>query len=76
MTIGRERTIYCNRVAPNDPKGRLCCKVGAHIKEQKLHDVTYEKAYSRAYDRLKYRKRAVIIDVDTWNMQVAEIQDV
>lgn len=76
LTIGQERTLYCNRVAPNDPKGRLCRKVGAHIKEQKLHEVAYEKAYSRAYDRLKYRKRAGLIDVDTWNMLVAEIQDI
>ena len=76
LTIGQERTLYCNRVAPNDPKGRLCRKVGAHIKEQKLHDVAYEKAYSRAYDRLKYRKRAGLIDVDTWNKSVAEIQDI
>ncbi|MBR3996293.1 MAG: hypothetical protein IKI97_13585 [Clostridia bacterium] len=54
----------------------MCRKVGAHIKEQKLHEVAYEKAYSRAYDRLKYRKRAGLIDVDIWNRQVAGIQDI
>ena len=76
LIIGQEKTLYCNRVAPNDPKGRLCRKVGAHIKAQKLHDVAYEKAYCRAYDRLKHRKRAGTIDTKTWNKLVVEIQDI
>ena len=36
----------------------------------------YEKAYSRAYDRLKHRKRAGTIDTKTWNKLVVEIQDI
>ena len=76
MIIGQEKTLYCNRVAPNDPKGRLCRKVGTHIKAQKLHDVAYEKAYSRAYDRLKHSRNAGIINAETWNKLVAEIQKI
>lgn len=36
--IGLSDTKYCSRIAPNDPKGRFCNKVGAHIKEQNLSE--------------------------------------
>lgn len=76
LSIGQEKTLYCNRVAPNDPKGRLCRKVGAHIKAQKLNEIAFEKAYRRAYDRLKHRKNSGNIDNKTWNKLVSEIQDI
>ena len=65
-----------NAPRPCDPKGRLCRKVGAHIKAQKLNEIAFEKAYRRAYDRLKHRKNSGNIDNKTWNKLVSEIQDI
>ena len=76
--IGLSDTKYCSRIAPNDPKGRLCNKVGAHIKEQKKKEISYEAAYSRAYNRLKKRKYSEKnpLSENEWNMLVWEIQDI
>ena len=50
-------THYCNRVAPNDPKGRICSKVGPHKKENSDEFRSpIKKEYDRAYDRLAKRK--------------------
>lgn len=76
--IGLSDTKYCNRIAPNDPKGRTCKKVGAHIKQQKLQDISYESAYTRAYNRLKKRKYSKVnpLSDNEWNKLVVEIQDI
>lgn len=76
--IGLSDTKYCSRIAPNDPKERLCSKVGAHIKEQKLKEISYEAAYSRAYNRLKKRKYSEKnpLSENEWNMLVWEIQNI
>ena len=65
-------------IAPNDPKGRFCNKVGAHIKEQKKKEISYEAAYSRAYNRLKKRKYSKVnpLSDSEWNKLVGEIQDI
>lgn len=76
--IGLSDTKYCSRIAPNDPKGRFCNKVGAHIKEQKKKEISYEAAYSRAYNRLKKRKYSKVnpLSDSEWNKLVGEIQDI
>lgn len=76
LTIGGSQILYCNRKAPNDPKGRTCLKVGRYIKQQKLKEIPYEKAYSKAYDRLKKRKQYGTLDDAQWNTLVAKIQNI
>lgn len=76
LTIGGSQILYCNRKAPNDPNGRTCLKVGKYIKQQKLKEIPYEKAYSKAYDRLKKRKQYGTLDDAQWNILVAKIQNI
>lgn len=69
---------YCNEIAPNDPKGRTCRKVGPHKKEQsKENKSPAELEYKRAYERLKKRKNSSPNpDFDKWNAQVAYARDI
>ena len=56
----------------------LAKKVGAHIKQQKLQDISYESAYTRAYNRLKKRKYSKVNPLSDaeWNVLVGKIQDI
>lgn len=76
LTIGGSQLLYCSRIAPNDPQGRTCLQVGRYKKQQEQDQIPYEKAYKRAYDRLKKRKKAGTLVDKTWNALVAEIQDI
>lgn len=69
-------TCYCNRIAPNDKKGRTCRKIGAHIKEQDLENkLPAETEYKRAYGRLK-KRRGKSISYEEWNEQVMYAQNI
>ena len=69
-------TYYCNRIAPNDKKGRTCRKIGAHIKEQNLGNKSpAETEYKMAYGRLK-KRRGKSISYEVWNEQVMYAQNI
>lgn len=69
-------THYCNRVAPNDPKGRICSKVGAHKKENSDEFRSpIKKEYDRTYDRLAKRKSSGL-DYSKWLEQSTLAMDI
>ena len=69
-------THYCNRVAPNDPKGRTCSKVGAHKKENSDEFRSpIKKEYDRTYDRLAKRKSSGL-DYSKWLEQSTLAMDI
>ena len=69
-------THYCNRVAPNDPKGRTCSKVGAHKKENSDEFRSpLKKEYDRTYDRLAKRKSSGL-DYSKWLEQSTLAMDI
>ena len=74
LTVGGHDTVYCNRIAPDETK-RTCRQVGAHRKEKRKNQAPILKEYSRAYNRLKGRKRRGSISTGKWNQQVAMIQE-
>lgn len=69
-------TCYCNGIAPGET-ARTCRKVGAHRKEAKerASATPAQKAYAKAYNRLKVRKQRGKISVDEWNTAVARAQE-
>lgn len=69
-------THYCNKVAPNDPKGRTCSKVGAHKKENSDEFRSpIKKEYDRTYDRLAKRKSSGL-DYSKWLEQSTLAMDI
>lgn len=69
-------THYCNRVAPNDPKGRICSKVGPHKKENSdEYRSPIKKEYDRTYDRLSKRKSSGL-DYAKWLEQSTLAMDI
>ena len=75
LAVGAYDTVYCQRVAPGETE-RTCRQVGAHRKEKEKNgsELGYIE-YSKAYNRLKSRKRRGTITVEQWNQQVACIQE-
>ncbi len=69
-------THYCNRVAPNDPKGRICSKVGAHKKENSDEFRSpLKKEYDRTYDRL-FKRKSNGLDYSEWLKQMTLAMDI
>ena len=74
LAEGGYDTRYCSRVVL-DTGGKTCRQVGAHEREkEKRQTETAAREYSRAYNRLKARKRRGRITTDEWNQQVAKAQ--
>lgn len=76
LAIGGYDTVYCQPIAPRKTN-RTCRQVGAHRKEKEKNgsELAYTE-YSKAYNRLKSRKRRGTITVVRWNQQVVYIQEV
>ncbi len=69
-------THYCNRVAPNDPKGRICSKVGPHKKENSDEFRSpLKKEYDRTYDRL-FKRKSNGLDYSEWLKQMTLAMDI
>ncbi len=69
-------TRYCNRVAPNDPKGRICSKVGPHKKENSDEFRSpIKKEYDRAYDRL-FKRKTNGMEYSDWLEKVSLAMDI
>ena len=75
LAVGGYDTRYCDRVVPGT-NGKTCRKIGAHEREkEKRRTEVASREYSRAYNRLKARKRRGQITVGEWNQQVAQAQE-
>ena len=75
LTTGHD-THYCNRVAPNDPKGRICSKVGPHKKENSDEFRSpLKKEYDRTYDRL-FKRKSNGLDYSEWLKQMTLAMDI
>lgn len=74
LAQGGYSVVYCERVAPGETK-KTCRQVGAHRTERKKKSSSpIQIEYSRAYNRLKARKRSGKLSVEAWNRKVAEAQ--
>lgn len=66
---------YCENEAPDAP-GKTCSQVGAHSKERRRsRENPIIAEYKRVYNRLKTRKNRGQISPNSWNRQVAEVQN-